>query len=218
MLSKLDLTPSLWQGAGMKLLRIIRKAPVLLIIFLVACAPIKTATDRDGPPKHAPPLAHVPDATPKKEPPSRYGNLPHYRVLGRRYQVLETSKGYKEVGVASWYGRKFHGRRTSSGEPFNMFAMTAAHRSLPIPSYVRVKNVKNGREIVVKINDRGPFKHNRLIDLSFVAAKKLGIADQGTAKVEIVALSPYQYRTERLAIEAGEKEGILQRVRLGLKF
>lgn len=131
----------------------------------------------------------TPDAVPRPEPKSRYGNPSSYVVMGKRYHVLNSNKGYLEKGIASWYGRKFHGRRTSSGEPYNMYAMSAAHKKLPLPTYARVTNLKNRRSIIVRINDRGPFHDNRLIDLSYAAAKKLGIVSTGTGLVEVRALN-----------------------------
>ena len=119
---------------------------------------------------------------------SKYGNPSSYIVRGKRYYVMNSSQGFKQRGLASWYGSKFHGRRTSSGETYDMHAMTAAHKTLPIPVYVRVKNLTNGKTAVVLVNDRGPFVDDRIIDLSFAAAKKLGVVGPGTAKVEIVAL------------------------------
>jgi len=130
------------------------------------------------------------DAVPRVEPRSRYGNPRSYTVYGKRYHTLKTSKGYRERGIASWYGTKFHGRRTSSGEPYDMYAMTAAHKTLPLPSYVRVTNLKNQRSVVVRVNDRGPFHTNRIIDLSYAAAWKLGVLSKGTGYVEVVALDP----------------------------
>jgi rare lipoprotein A len=118
---------------------------------------------------------------------SRQGNPPFYEVYGQRYSVMNTNEGYKERGVASWYGKKFHGRKTSNGEVYNMYAMTAAHKTLPLPTKVRVKNLRNGRSIVVRVNDRGPFVKNRLIDLSYAAAKQLDFVDSGTTMVEITA-------------------------------
>jgi rare lipoprotein A len=118
------------------------------------------------------------------------GNPPFYDVLGRRYYVLPTSDGYRARGVASWYGRDFHGLATSSGETYNMNAMTAAHTTLPIPTWVEVTNLDNGRRVVVKVNDRGPFVDNRLIDLSYAAALQLDMVRNGTARVEVRALSP----------------------------
>jgi rare lipoprotein A len=133
------------------------------------------------------------EVAPTETPPSRTGNPESYVVFGKRYHVDKTSEGYLERGTASWYGSKFHGRKTSSGAIFNMYDITAAHRTLPIPSYARVTHLDNGRSLIVKINDRGPFAHNRIIDLSYAAAKKLGIIKNGTAKVEVLALPPYQY-------------------------
>lgn len=148
------------------------------------------AEPQDGPPDRHIDVALLQDAVPKVEPRSRYGNPESYEVYGRRYQVMADGTGYVERGIASWYGSKFHGRRTSSGEPFDMYAMTAAHTTLPLPTYAEVTNLANGRRIIVKINDRGPFKHNRLIDLSYAAALKLGIAQQGTGLVEVRAIDP----------------------------
>lgn len=129
-------------------------------------------------------------AVPAPEPRSRYGNPDSYVVFGRRYHVKDTSDGHVEKGMASWYGPGFHGRRTSSGERYDMHAMTAAHKHLPLPSYVEVVNLQNGRSAVVKVNDRGPFKDGRVIDLSYAAAKKLGVVSRGTAMVELRAIDP----------------------------
>ena len=115
----------------------------------------------------------------------RAGNPPFYRVNGRRYHLLETAEGYRERGVASWYGTKFHGRPTASGEIYDMYALTAAHKTLPIPSWVHVRNLENGREVVLRVNDRGPFVKNRLIDLSYEAARRLEVIGPGTALVEV---------------------------------
>tara|TARA_Y100000590_G_scaffold276246_1_gene310147 strand:- start:582 stop:1334 length:753 start_codon:yes stop_codon:yes gene_type:complete len=133
--------------------------------------------------------AHPSDPIPKNEPRSRYGNGPYYTVFGKTYKVLESSYGYQKSGVASWYGTKFHGRRTSSGEPYDMYAMTAAHKSLPLPTYARVRNLTNNRSIIVRVNDRGPFVDNRLIDLSYAAARKLDLIRDGTGLVEVTAIS-----------------------------
>jgi rare lipoprotein A len=131
----------------------------------------------------------IPDAIPRVEPLSRTGNSP-YKALGKSYTPLKSSRGYVKRGVASWYGTKFHGRRTSSGESYDMWGMTAAHPVLPLPTYVEVSNLETGKKIVVKVNDRGPFLHGRIIDLSFAAAHKLGIADKGTGRVEVRAIDP----------------------------
>ncbi|PJD93967.1 MAG: septal ring lytic transglycosylase RlpA family lipoprotein [Legionella sp.] len=122
---------------------------------------------------------------PVNEPLSRYGNPATYHVDGQRYAVLKTANGYKQRGLASWYGTKFHSQRTSSGDPYNMYELTAAHKTLPLPTYVKVKNLDNGRVAIVKVNDRGPFHTGRIIDLSYGAAVKLGIFPKGTARVEI---------------------------------
>lgn len=124
------------------------------------------------------------------EPLSKYGNPPFYKVNGQRYYTLSTSRGYRERGIASWYGAKFDGQRTSSGEIYDMHAMTAAHRSLPLPCYVQVTNLDNGRQVIVRINDRGPFHPDRIIDLSYAAAVKLGFARQGTGRVEVRTINP----------------------------
>jgi rare lipoprotein A len=131
----------------------------------------------------------ITEPTPKVEPKSGLGNPPYYEVDGVVYHVKDSGDGYKDVGVASWYGQKFHGRRTSSGEVYDMYQFTAAHKTLPLPSYAKVTNLDNGQSVIVKINDRGPFKKNRLIDLSYAASKKLGYQAQGTARVEVEVLA-----------------------------
>ena len=130
------------------------------------------------------------DAVPRVEPRSRYGNPPFYDVFGKRYYVLASSTGYVERGVASWYGPGFHKVRTSTGEAYDMYGMTAAHKTLPLPAYVRVTNLQNGRSIVVRVNDRGPFVGNRIIDLSYTAAAKLDMLRDGTAMVEVRVIEP----------------------------
>ena len=142
-------------------------------------------------PKGAPRnLDAIPDAVPRKEPRSRYGNPETYEVFGRTYRVQRSAKGHVERGIASWYGPGFHAERTSSGEPYDMYAMTAAHKTLPIPVYARVTNLENGRSIVVRINDRGPFVGDRIIDLSYTAAHKLDMTRKGTALVEVRVIEP----------------------------
>ena len=126
---------------------------------------------------------------PRDEPPAAYGNRSPYTVLGKSYRVRPSAEGYVERGVASWYGQKFHGRQTSSREVYDMCSFSAAHKTLPLPSYVRVTNLDNGREVVVRVNDRGPFHAGRIIDLSFAAAVKLGVDRTGTARVEVRALT-----------------------------
>ena len=141
-------------------------------------------------PVEMPPPQSVPDMVPRVEPRSRNGNPPFYDVLGKRYFVLSSSVGYVERGVASWYGPGFHKVRTSTGETYDMYAMTAAHKTLPLPAYVRVTNLQNGRSVVVRVNDRGPFVGNRIIDLSYTAASKLDMLRNGTAMVEVRILEP----------------------------
>ncbi len=131
-----------------------------------------------------------PDAQPRQEYKSRQGNPAFYDEFGVRYRVLQTSKDYVQRGIASWYGHPFHGRTTSTGETYDMYAMTAAHKTLPLPTYVRVTDLDTGNRVVVRVNDRGPFVEGRVIDLSYIAAVKLGIADRGTARVEVQALDP----------------------------
>ena len=158
--------------------------------ILAGCSVVNRRTE--APPAVAPPPAAVesaPDAIPRREPRSAHGNPPVYSVLGKRYYVLATADGYLERGVASWYGPTFHGESTSNGEKYDMYAMTAAHKTLPLPTYARVTNLKNGRSVTVRINDRGPFVSNRLIDLSYSAAAKLDMLKEGTTLVEVRALT-----------------------------
>jgi rare lipoprotein A len=145
---------------------------------------------RDGAPPGQVDFDRIPDAVPRVERRSATVNPASYVVWGKRYPVMQDPSGYRERGVASWYGTKFHGRPTASGETYDLYQMTAAHKSLPLPSYARVTNLQNGRSIVVKVNDRGPFVDDRIIDLSYVAAGKLGFASQGTGQVEVEYLDP----------------------------
>lgn len=144
----------------------------------------------DGPGDNPPPdLAAIPDAEPRLEPLHRFANRP-YVALGQRFVPATSLEPYRESGIASWYGRRFHGKPTSSGEPYDMYAMTAAHPTLPIPSYVRVTHAGNGRSVVVRVNDRGPFLRNRVIDLSYAAASKLGYVNSGHAEVHVEQILP----------------------------
>jgi rare lipoprotein A len=160
--------------------------------MLVGCAhaPPRLPPVVTVPPPAPTSAGQIPDAVPRLEPRSPYGNPPFYTVAGHRYVVLPTSVGFIERGVASWYGSDFHGLRTSSGEPYDMFAMTAAHKTLPLPCYARVTNLSNGRSVIVRINDRGPFVDNRIIDLSYSAAGKLDMIRHGTAFVQLEVLTP----------------------------
>ncbi|MEN8170342.1 MAG: septal ring lytic transglycosylase RlpA family protein [Pseudomonadota bacterium] len=150
---------------------------------------------RDSGPSRPMNFSHLEDAVPKHEKRTRAGNPPTYVVLGKRYYVMKESTGYVERGPASWYGKKFHGRKTSNGETYNMYAMTAAHKTLPIPTYLQVTNLDNGKSVVVRVNDRGPFHGNRIIDLSYAAASKLGYAQNGTGNVELRAIEPGEAKT-----------------------
>ena len=161
----------------------------LAVLLLTACAGDRKKDTGDGPSGRHMTAADVRDAIPRNEPLARYGNTSPYTVLGKTYRVLPSSDGYHERGVASWYGSKFHGRRTSSGELYDMHLATAAHKSLPLPTYAEVTNLDNGRKMVVKINDRGPFHEGRIIDLSYAAAIKLGVDKTGTARVDVRAVN-----------------------------
>lgn len=176
--------------------------PVTLLLSACAGTPTPDSAPRDeaapdawslpdGPPGDDGIDVHaIPDAVPGPEPRAERGNPLFYEVFGQRYYVRDSAEGYVDRGIASWYGSRFHGRKTSSGEPYDMYAMTAAHRELPLPTYARVTNLENGSSVVVRINDRGPFANNRLIDLSYAAAARLGIVEDGTGLVEVVALDP----------------------------
>ena len=140
-------------------------------------------------------IENIPDAVVVDEPKSRYGNPPDYEALGQKYTVLQKApSGFREKGRASWYGKKFHGRRTANGEIYDMFKMTAAHKTLPLPSYVRVTNQANGRSVVVRVNDRGPFHPGRIVDLSYAAAAKIDLLHHGSAQVTLEVLTPEQGR------------------------
>ncbi len=144
----------------------------------------------DKAPATPPDVSKVPDAVPRYEPLSRGGNRSPYEVFGKTYTVMPSAEGYRESGIASWYGMKFHGHLTSNGEVYDMYEMTAAHKSLPIPSFVRVTNLDNGKSVIVRVNDRGPFHQDRLIDLSYAAAYRLDILQRGTGRVKVEAITP----------------------------
>lgn len=151
---------------------------------------------------------NTPNAVPANEPLSRYGNMSSYTVRGKTYKVLKSSAGFTQKGIASWYGTKFHGRKTSSGEAYNMYAMTAAHKTLPLPTYVEVTHTGNGKKIILKVNDRGPFHEGRIIDLSYAAARKLGISATGTGPVSIRAIntSGLDLTTDKVVLPNIEKK------------
>ena len=159
----------------------------LLVLLLGGCSALPPFEKDTGPSKDID-LSGIKEPVPRAEPFSKSGNPDSYIVRGRRYYTLRSNRGYRERGIASWYGKKFHGRRTSNGEVYDMYAHTAAHKTLPLPTYARVTNLENGSSAIVRINDRGPFHENRLIDLSYVTAKKLGIVAKGTGWVEVTAI------------------------------
>ncbi len=175
-------------------LRISTVTPVLLTVFACSSAPAPTpespnagrySIQQDRAPTRIVDISTIPDVVPEPVSRTMAGNRSPYSVLGKSYRVLPTEEGYSERGVASWYGEKFHGHKTSNGEVFDMYQVSAAHKSLPIPSFLRVTNLDNNRSIIVRVNDRGPFHGDRLVDLSYAAAVKLGYADRGTARVQL---------------------------------
>ncbi|MDX1452372.1 MAG: septal ring lytic transglycosylase RlpA family protein, partial [Oleiphilaceae bacterium] len=163
---------------------------VCLSICLAACSTSRYSMRHDKAPTGDFDASGVPDAIPVWEPLSPQGNRSPYTVRGKQYRILPSAAGYREEGIASWYGLKFHGELTSNGEIYNMYAMSAAHKSLPLPTYVKVTNLSNQRSVIVRVNDRGPFHSERVIDLSYAAAKKLGFDKQGTARVLLEAIVP----------------------------
>lgn len=153
-------------------------------VALAGCGSSKTQNDGPGSGR----IPDIPgDAVPRKEPRSKYGNGPRYEVFNKTYTVMQSSTGYQERGIASWYGKKFHGNLTSNREVYDMYEMTAAHKTLPLPTYVQVRNLRNNQTVVVRVNDRGPFVDNRIIDLSYAAALKLDLIKDGTGLVEVTA-------------------------------
>jgi rare lipoprotein A len=184
--------------------------PLLFAALLAACgtAPKRGGYyENDGPPDRTPAdVGETPDAEPRVEPFLARANRP-YAALGRTYTPLTSDVPFRQRGTASWYGKQFHGNRTASGEIYDMFAMTAAHPTLPIPSYVRVTNARSGKSVIVRVNDRGPFKSDRIIDLSYGAAMKLGIAGAGTGEVEVERLTFTQIASGEWRRSAGAREG-----------
>ncbi|MPY22830.1 septal ring lytic transglycosylase RlpA family protein [Shewanella psychropiezotolerans] len=172
-------------------IKITRTLAILAALALSACSSSESSNSsryelaNDKAPSSAPDVSKVENAHPKYEAYSRGGNKSNYTVLGKTYQVLDSGKGFQQTGLASWYGSKFHGHLTSNGETYDMYSMSAAHKSLPLPSYVRVTNIKNDKQVIVRVNDRGPFHENRIIDLSYAAAHRLNMLKTGTANVKI---------------------------------
>lgn len=179
-------------------IHLIQRISILKVLFIFAftllisaCATkSRYSMEDDIGPEGSFDASNVPDAVPMWEPISRQGNQSPYVVRGIKYHIADVSKGFEEFGDASWYGLKFHGELTSNGEIYNMYSMSAAHKNLPIPSYVRVTNLDNNKQVVVRVNDRGPFHKGRVIDLSYAAATKLGYAKKGTARVKLELVRP----------------------------
>ncbi len=175
---------------------------VMMITLVAGCAGGgggsggRYAMSRDAYPDDQVDVSQVPDAVPRVEPLSRSGNQSSYQVRGKRYQVLSSSEGYSQTGRASFYGRKFQGYDTANGEQYDMYTMSAAHRSLPLPTFARVTNLDNDRSVIVRVNDRGPFHDNRLIDLSYAAASRLDMLGAGTARVRVTAINPQQWQAQ----------------------
>lgn len=206
------MTPILNQGQQQRFLNgtkyVIFSACSLLIMLLFGCTPTHQSKQDNTQPVIAVDTNHPPDAIPKPEEYSRHGNASSYKVQGTRYYVLKSAENYEKTGMASWYGTKFHGRLTSNREPYDMYAMTAASPNLPIPSYVHVTNLENGRSITVRVNDRGPFQSDRIIDLSYAAAKKLGFVKQGTTKVRVTGIDATDEKT-MLASQKKHQKAVL---------
>lgn len=186
----------------------------LLLTHLTGCVGFggvhsRSVLSQDGAPKRDVDVSHVEDAVPKLEPVTRAGNRSPYTVLGKTYHVNFNAENFAQSGYASWYGTKFHGNKTANGEVYDMYAMTAAHKTLPIPSYARVTNVENGRQVLVRINDRGPFHDGRIVDLSYAAAKKLGILAKGTGKVLLeVVTAPGAQRHAQPAAQVKSNQAV----------
>ena len=162
----------------------------MIVGMVQACTSSRYQQAVDSTPKYLDKIQSLSEPQPKREPISRRGNASSYEVWGKTYHVQKTLKQYQATGIASWYGQKFHGHDTSNGEKFDVYKFTAAHKSLPLPSYVKVTNTENQKSLTVRVNDRGPFHEDRLIDLSYAAAVRLGFADKGTANVKMELIAP----------------------------
>jgi len=169
---------------------VLNRGTLLAATFVLSACSSTVVLQRDGAPSRSVDVSSLPDAVPSVVVRTRAGNKSPYTVFGKVYTVMDDATGFRQSGTASWYGTKFHGRKTSNGEVYDMFAMTAAHKSIPIPSYVRVTNQANGLSVVVRVNDRGPFHGGRIIDLSYAAAKKLGYDKLGIAEVRVEVITP----------------------------
>jgi len=178
---------------------------ILYFGLLTACTSQESRYQQkqDGMPVNLKDISHVKNAIPQYQAKSQYGNPKSYTVRGKTYYVLKSAHDFKQQGIASWYGNKFHGHKTSNGEIYDMYQMTAAHKTLPLPTYVEVTNLKNNKKIIVRVNDRGPFYTGRIIDLSYVAAKKLGITKSGTGQVKITAINIANKQQQSHYIQVG---------------
>lgn len=190
------------------------KKPIALCLTILLCVSAcgsfdqlvgKSTASKDSAPSYKVDPANIKDAIPREGAVTRAGNKNPYTVLGKTYHLLPTSKSYREQGTASWYGTKFQGRPTANGEPYNLYAMTAAHKTLPIPAYVKVTNLDNQRTAIVRVNDRGPFHDQRIIDLSYAAAVKLGYAEKGTARVLVESIDVTSSKKAVVKSEQGER-------------
>jgi rare lipoprotein A len=171
---------------------------VLLFSLLSACSSDRYQQKHDSTPTRLPSQAELKDALPRAEPYSRGGNK-NYKVWGNPYQVLTSAQGFEQTGTASWYGKKFHGHLTSNGEIYDMYTMSAAHKNLPLPTYLKVTNTANNKSVIVRVNDRGPFHQSRIIDLSYSAAYKLDMLKTGTAHVKITAITDFDKKSVKNA-------------------
>jgi len=190
----------------MNLMNVFNRLPLLLclvltLFFLSACSSSRYQQKHDSTPTRLPNKAELTDATPRAEAHSRGGNK-DYKVFGKPYKVLATAQGFVQTGTASWYGKKFHGHLTSNGEIYDMYAMSAAHKNLPLPTYLKVTNTANDKSVIVRVNDRGPFHQSRIIDLSYSAAYKLDMLKTGTAQVKITAITDFDKRTNKPIVAA----------------
>ncbi|MCK2044959.1 septal ring lytic transglycosylase RlpA family protein [Chromohalobacter moromii] len=191
----------------------------MLMLLVAGCASDgggRYAQQNDAYPDAPPDVTDVPDAVPKDEPLAKSGNRSTYEVWGETYHVLSDPSGYVEEGDASWYGTKFQGYDTASGEPYDMYKMSAAHRTLPLPTYVRVTNLDNRRSVIVRVNDRGPFHGDRLIDLSYAAAARLDILGHGTGHVRVEAIDPEQWAEQHKRSTESASQGEVAQVSSGV--
>ena len=177
---------------------------ILTTCLLSACSTSRYADKHDSIPSRLPNPSELKDAVARAEPHSRGGNK-NYQVRGINYKVLKSAIGFEQTGIASWYGNKFHGHLTSNGEIYDMYAMSAAHKNLPLPTYVKVTNIANNKSVIVRVNDRGPFHHQRIIDLSYSAAYKLDMLKSGTAKVKITAITDFSTANESQVVKKSPK-------------